>query len=62
MGSGTLQKTIVGEHSPSLHLQVQVKTTCKAKATHQQHPETPPPSLSSFEMDRHKVEKCAVVG
>uniref|UniRef100_A0AAR2K5U3 Tc1-like transposase DDE domain-containing protein n=1 Tax=Pygocentrus nattereri TaxID=42514 RepID=A0AAR2K5U3_PYGNA len=38
MGSGTLQKTIVSEHSSSLHLQVQVKTLpCKSKAIYQQH-------------------------
>ena len=57
MGSGALLKTTVGEHSSSLHPQMQVKTLpCKDETTYQQDPETPPPSLgpSSFKIAEAK--------
>ena len=38
MGSGTLLKTIVYEHSSSLHSQMQVKTCKKKKTIYQQDP------------------------
>ncbi|KAL6489267.1 hypothetical protein MHYP_G00030080 [Metynnis hypsauchen] len=64
MGSGTLQKTIVSEHSLSLHLQVQVKTLpCKAKAIYnntQKHRRLLWP-LAHLRWTENKVEKCPLV-
>lgn len=52
MGLGIVWKAIVGKHSSSICLQMQVKT-CEAEPIYQQPPETQltSPSLSSSEMD-----------
>ena len=46
MGSETIPKTIICEHSLLLHPHMQVKTLpCKEETVYKQDPETPPPSL-----------------
>lgn len=49
----------VSKNSSPLFMQVKT-VPCQGQATHQ-HPEMQLTSLSSFEMDLHKMEKCLLV-